>query len=85
MATKHNDNSALQELLDARDKEVLELTLTLALVPHAKQEWERAVDAFPEMIAILDNGHKLIRLNNALAHHLNSSYEELIGKQYPPG
>lgn len=82
MATKHNDNSALQELLDARDKEILKLTQTLALVTHAKQEWERAVDAFPEMIAIFDNEHKLTRLNSALAQHLNSSYDELIGRQF---
>ncbi len=38
------------------------------LVLQAKQEWERTVDAMPDMIVLLDGEHNVIRSNRAMGH-----------------
>ncbi len=42
-----------------------------ALVLRAKQEWERTVDAMPDMIAIVDKEHNIVWMNKTM----RSSYE----------
>ncbi len=46
---------------------------------RAKQEWERTFDAVPDLIAILDKKHRVVRANRAMAERLNLSPEECVG------
>lgn len=49
------------------------------LVRRSKEEWERTFDSVPDMIAILDNKHKIIRANKAMANALSLSPEKCTG------
>ena len=37
---------------------------------QAKEEWERTFDSVPDLIAILDNNHRIVRANRAMAERL---------------
>jgi len=52
-----------------------------ALVLHAKQEWERTVDSMPDMIAIVDKEHNIVRMNRAMLDKIGKSYEDLVGEK----
>jgi PAS domain S-box-containing protein len=45
----------------------------------AKQEWERTFDAVPDLVAILDNQHHIMRLNRSMAERLGRTPQECIG------
>ncbi len=47
---------------------------------RAKQEWERTFDAVPDLIAILDNDHRILRGNRAMAQALGMEPQDLVGK-----
>lgn len=47
---------------------------------RAKQEWERTFDAVPDLIAIIDNQHRIVRVNHAMANRLGVSPEACVGK-----
>ncbi len=49
-------------------------------VLQAKEEWERTFEAVPDLIAILDNDHHLVRVNRAMAAALGAEARELAGK-----
>ena len=46
---------------------------------RAKEEWERTFDSVPDLIAILNNEHKILRVNKAMARRLGLTPEECIG------
>lgn len=46
---------------------------------QAKDEWERTFDSVPDLIAILDNEHRISRVNKAMAEHLGLEPEQCIG------
>ena len=46
---------------------------------QANREWERTFDSVPDLIAILDNQHRIIRVNKAMARRLGLSREECVG------
>ncbi len=46
----------------------------------AKEEWERTFEAVPDLIAIIDNNHHLVRVNRAMAAALGAEAQELAGK-----
>jgi len=46
---------------------------------RAREEWERTFASVPDMIAILDNNHRIIRVNAAMAQKLGLRPEECIG------
>ena len=48
-------------------------------VLRAKEEWERTFNSVPDMIAIIDNEHRIVRMNNAMAQRLRVKAEECIG------
>jgi PAS domain S-box-containing protein len=59
----------------------------------AKEEWERTFNSLPDMIAILDDQHRIIRVNESLANTLNLEpsqcsgmpcYEVMHGTNAPP-
>ncbi len=49
-------------------------------VLRAKREWERTFDAVPDLIAILDEGHRILRINRAMAQRLGMAPDQCIGK-----
>ena len=46
---------------------------------QAKEEWERTFDSVPDMIAILDNRHRIVRVNAAMAKRLGMPREQCVG------
>jgi signal transduction histidine kinase/putative methionine-R-sulfoxide reductase with GAF domain len=46
---------------------------------RAKEEWELTFDSVPEMIAILDNQHRIVRVNKPMAQRLGLKPEECVG------
>ncbi len=46
---------------------------------RAKEEWERTFDSVPDMIAILDKQHRIIRVNRAMAERLGVEPEQCAG------
>ena len=49
------------------------------LIIRAKEEWERTFDSVPDLIAILDNQHRVMRVNQAMARRLGLRPEECVG------
>ncbi len=47
---------------------------------RAKQEWERTFDAVPDLVAILDDQYRILRVNRAMAERLGLHPDECIGK-----
>lgn len=45
----------------------------------AKEEWERTFDTFPDLIAILDTRHRIVRTNKAMADRLGVTPERCAG------
>ncbi|MBN1270209.1 MAG: PAS domain S-box protein [Kiritimatiellae bacterium] len=48
-------------------------------VLRAKQEWERTFDSVPDLIAILDEQHRIVRANRAMAERLGVTVEKCVG------
>ena len=48
---------------------------------QAKQEWERTFDSVPDLIAIIDQQHRIRRANRAMADRLGLTPEECVGRQ----
>ena len=47
---------------------------------RAKGEWERTFDAAPDLIALIDPQHRILRSNKAMADHLGLNPEECVGQ-----
>ncbi len=48
--------------------------------PKANNDWRRTFDALPDLICILDQNFRVLRLNKALAHRLNRNPHDCIGQ-----
>jgi len=46
-----------------------------------KEEWEETFNVVPELIAILDNDHTIIRVNKSFTDRFNNSMDYFIGKK----
>jgi len=44
-----------------------------------KVDWERTFDSVPDLIAILDNNHRIVRANKAMAQAIKTTPEQAIG------
>ena len=62
----------LQSEIDQRRKAVEE-------VVRAKLEWERTFDSIPDLIAILGNDHRIVRVNLAMARRLGLDPDRCVG------
>lgn len=69
----------LQQQNRMLEREMKERRVQEALVLHAKQEWERTVDAMPDMVAIVDKEYKIVRVNRTMLDKIGKPYEELVG------
>ncbi|MEN6450941.1 MAG: ATP-binding protein [Thermoguttaceae bacterium] len=46
---------------------------------RSKEEWERVLDTAPDLVAIFDEDHVIVRANHALADRLGMTQEQLAG------
>jgi PAS domain S-box-containing protein len=49
-------------------------------VERAKEEWERTFDSVPDLIAIFDDQHRVVRMNRAMAERLGLSTDQCLGR-----
>jgi PAS domain S-box-containing protein len=61
-------------------EDITELRNAEKAVLRAKQEWERTFDAIPDLVAILDDHHRIVRVNRAMATRLSLTTDECVGK-----
>lgn len=47
---------------------------------RVQQDWKRTFDSVPDLVAILDNQHRIVRMNRAMADRLGKNPEECIGR-----
>lgn len=47
---------------------------------RAKDEWERTFDAVPDLVMILDDRHRILRVNRATTKRLGLTKEEALGR-----
>jgi PAS domain S-box-containing protein len=73
-----DDEPALQIIT----RDITERKLAQEEINRAKMEWEQTFNTVPDMITILDNRNKIIRVNKSMAEHLNSKPDELVGKNF---
>jgi PAS domain S-box-containing protein len=52
-----------------------------AAVLRAKEEWEKTFDAVPDLIIILDEQHRIVRANKAMAAALGLTPEAMVGQK----
>jgi PAS domain S-box-containing protein len=80
---------ARHPVLHAEDMMMDGLSNTIALVVQqaevqealvrASDEWKRTFDAVPDLIALIDSHHRIVRVNKAMADRLKCSSEQLTG------
>ena len=51
-----------------------------AALRRATEEWECVFDSMPDLIAIIDGNHRIVRANRAMAERLGATPEECVGK-----
>jgi PAS domain S-box-containing protein len=85
-----------QDLIKTNEElhaEIIERKRAEKVISQAKEEWERTFDAVPDLIAILDGEHRIVRVNKAMADRLGLSpgdavgltcYEHIHGTKEPP-
>jgi PAS domain S-box-containing protein len=47
---------------------------------RAREEWERTFNTVPDLIALLDPSHRIVRVNRAMADRLGVTPEECVGR-----
>ena len=72
--TVHERTQKLEDELQERKK-------IERLVIRAKQEWERTMDAMPDLIALLDINQRMIRVNKPMAAALGLTPAEAVGRK----
>ncbi|HEY6873556.1 MAG TPA: PAS domain S-box protein [Geobacteraceae bacterium] len=78
--------NSMAETLERREAEKRELEekLLQAQQMKAKEEWERTFDTVPDLIAILDEEHRIVRVNKTMADRLGVNKEAAIGTRLYP-
>lgn len=77
-----NMTERLQTVTVSKDRlqqEVEERKRAEGALIRAKEEWERTFDTVPDLIAILDTRHQIVRVNKAMADRLGLTPEQCIG------
>lgn len=60
-------------------RDVTDRRLAQEAIVRSKEEWERTFKSIPDLIAVLDDKHRVIRANPALAERLGLTLEECVG------
>ena len=67
------------ERLLAVSRDITERKSAEESLRRAKEDWELTFDSVPDMIAILDNKHRIVRVNKAMAEQLGLKAELCVG------
>ncbi len=62
------------------EQEIQERHIQEKLVVESQNEWERTVNSLPDMIAIVDSEHRVIRCNQSMQEKLGKPLAEIIGR-----
>jgi two-component system, sensor histidine kinase LadS len=71
------------ELVEANEnlqREIVERSRGEEATERAKREWEETFDTVPDLIAIIDRNHVILRLNKAMADKLKVHPRDAIGR-----
>jgi PAS domain S-box-containing protein len=60
--------------------DVTEQKQTEEALRRAKEQWERTFDTVPDLIAVLDHEHRIVRANRAMLQRLGTSLERCVGR-----
>ena len=71
----------LQEACDALKREIAEREQDDDKTLRARRGWEQAFDAISDLTAIVDNDHRIVRVNRAMAERLGMTPEECVGQK----
>ena len=71
----------LQERNKQLEQEMRERKVQEGLLSHARQEWEHTIDVMPDMIAIVDREHAIVRMNKTMLNQLKQPHKKLVGKK----
>lgn len=83
----------LEERVKELEKKVADHRQTKEAFIQVKEEWESTFNSVPDLIAILDNKHRMVRVNKAMADKLGvtpddaaglNCYEHVHGTEEPP-
>lgn len=70
----------LQEQNDTLQEEIAHRIRAQKAIERAKKEWERTFDTVPDLVTILDNEYRIVRINKTMASRMGLSPKECIGK-----
>jgi len=70
----------LLDLLARQLADLVERSEAEEALRRAKEEWERTFDTVPDLIAILDREHRIVRSNRAMTQRLGAPAEECLGQ-----
>ncbi len=73
-AYEDDRNEGISFILDISERKRAEEDLR-----RAKREWERTFDSVPDLIAVLDNQHRIVRVNQAMARRLGATPQGCVG------
>ena len=62
-------------------RDTLERKRTEQALIRAKEDWENTFDAITDLVMLLDNDHRIVRVNKAAAEALAATKEDLIGRK----
>ena len=83
----------LKRMNEKLKQEIKERKQAEESIIQAKEDWERTFNALPELISIIDESFKIVRVNKAMADRLSMTpdkmmglncYEEIHGTEEPP-
>ncbi len=75
---KLDQQGEIVELMES-NVDITERKLVERALERAKVDWERTFDSVPDLIAILDEKHRIVRANKAMAEALGMTPEQCIG------
>jgi PAS domain S-box-containing protein len=73
----HESEVRLADFAEATLAGSVEITTAIC---QAKEEWERIFDSVPDLIAVMDADHRIIRVNRAMAERLGAKPADCVGQ-----
>jgi two-component system, chemotaxis family, CheB/CheR fusion protein len=61
-------------------EDITDMKQSESALKRAKEEWERTFDSVPDLIAIMDDKHRIVRANRAMAERLGVASQECVGE-----
>jgi PAS domain S-box-containing protein len=77
----------VNNLLKLRECEAVEeenrrLTNSIQLIENAKREWEQTIDCIDDIVLLIDEGNKIVRMNRRLCDLTGKDFVETVGSDW---